>query len=119
MAGDFLTSIGRLLGEEWAVVVAGLGENAEDELRWWFRTLEQARGQPRFVDVKLQPRAAEAAAPTLEGATLAEVETQHIRKVLESTGGRIMEAARILGVHRNTLTRKLKALKDVAPDDIS
>lgn len=119
MAGDFLTSIGSLLGEEWDVVVAGIGENAENELRWWFRTLEQARGQPRFVAVMLQPRVAEGAAPTLEGATLAEVETQHIRKVLESTGGRIMEAARILGVHRNTLTRKLKALKDVAPDDIS
>ena len=117
MAGDFLTSIGSLLGEEWDVVVASLGENAESELRWWFRTLGQARGQPRFIAVMQQPRVAEDV-PTLEGATLAEVEAQHIRKVLESTGGRIMEAARILGVHRNTLTRKLNALKSCAPGDM-
>ena len=112
MAGDFLTAVGTLLGEEWDVVVAGLGENAEDDLRLWLRALEQMRGQPRFIAVMQQPtRPAEGAAPGVEGATLAEVEAQHIRRVLETTGGRVMEAARILGVHRNTLARKLKTMK--------
>lgn len=119
MAGDFLASIGSLLGEEWDVVVAGLGENAENELRWWLSTLEQARGQPRFIAVMQQAPQAGEAGPAIEGGTLAEVEARHIRKVLESTGGRIMEAAKILGVHRNTLARKLKALKSSDAVDIS
>jgi two-component system response regulator AtoC len=40
--------------------------------------------------------------------TLAEVEARHIAHVLSATGGRIASAARILGVHRNTLARKMK-----------
>jgi len=40
--------------------------------------------------------------------TLAEMECRHIQQVLEHTGGQIVEAARILGVHRNTLTRKIR-----------
>jgi len=115
MAGDFLTAVSTLLGEEWDVIVAGMGENTEDDLRLWLRALEQVRGQPRFIAVMQQPtRLAEGAAPGVEGATLAEVETQHIRRVLETTGGRVMEAARVLGVHRNTLARKLKAMKNGA-----
>jgi DNA-binding NtrC family response regulator len=40
--------------------------------------------------------------------TLREVEVAHIRGVLARTSGQIGEAARILGVHRNTLSRKLR-----------
>jgi two-component system response regulator AtoC len=40
--------------------------------------------------------------------TLAEVEARHIARVLTHTGGQIGAAADILGIHRNTLTRKIK-----------
>ena len=41
--------------------------------------------------------------------TLQEVEARHIAEVLAATGGHIAEAARILGVHRNTLARKIQS----------
>ena len=40
--------------------------------------------------------------------TLQEMEIRHISRVLTHTRGQIGEAARILGVHRNTLARKIK-----------
>ena len=40
--------------------------------------------------------------------TLQEIEARHIARVLAHTGGQIGEAARLLGVHRNTLARKVK-----------
>jgi DNA-binding NtrC family response regulator len=40
--------------------------------------------------------------------TLRELEARHIARVLDSTSGHIGEAARILGVHRNTLARKTR-----------
>ena len=49
--------------------------------------------------------AAEAARPI---ATLQEMEIRHISRVLTDTRGQIGEAARLLGVHRNTLARKIK-----------
>jgi DNA-binding NtrC family response regulator len=42
--------------------------------------------------------------------TLAEVERRHIERVLEQTGGQLARAADILGIHRNTLRRKLEAV---------
>jgi len=39
--------------------------------------------------------------------SLGDVERDHIRKVLRHTGGVMGDAARILGIHRNTLTRKV------------
>jgi len=48
--------------------------------------------------------------PTPESSmTLREVEAEHIRAVLARTRGQIGEAARVLGVHRNTLSRKLRS----------
>jgi DNA-binding NtrC family response regulator len=41
-------------------------------------------------------------------ATLAEVEARHIARVLARTAGAIGAASEILGIHRNTLTRKMK-----------
>jgi DNA-binding NtrC family response regulator len=41
--------------------------------------------------------------------TLAEIETEHIRNVLASTGGNKVRAAEILGINRKTLREKLKA----------
>jgi DNA-binding NtrC family response regulator len=40
--------------------------------------------------------------------SLEEVEAAHIRRVLEHTRGRMGEAAEILGVHRNTITAKVR-----------
>jgi two-component system response regulator HydG len=40
--------------------------------------------------------------------TLAEAEREHILGVLGGCGGSIVEAARVLGIGRNTLWRKLK-----------
>jgi len=40
--------------------------------------------------------------------TLAEVEARHIARVLARTNGQIGAAAETLGIHRNTLTRKMK-----------
>ncbi|HEY6225087.1 MAG TPA: sigma-54 dependent transcriptional regulator, partial [Gemmatimonadales bacterium] len=40
--------------------------------------------------------------------TLAKMEARHIARVLAFTGGQIGAAAEILGVHRNTLRRKIK-----------
>ena len=39
---------------------------------------------------------------------LKDLEHRHIRRVLEATGGNRVEAARILGIDRTTLYRKLK-----------
>jgi DNA-binding NtrC family response regulator len=50
--------------------------------------------------------AAESEAPAL--LTLQEMEARHIARVLDHTHGQIGEAAKILGVHRNTLARKIK-----------
>ncbi len=40
--------------------------------------------------------------------TLAEIEARHIQRVLSQTGGAIGAAASILGIHRNTLARKVR-----------
>ena len=43
--------------------------------------------------------------PTL---SLREVEERHIRRVLAGTGGHLGDAAEILGIHRNTMTAKVR-----------
>jgi DNA-binding NtrC family response regulator len=48
--------------------------------------------------------------------TLAEVEMEHIRRVLESVGGNKSRAAGILGIDRKTLREKLKQLGDETPE---
>ena len=52
-----------------------------------------------------EPRAA---AGYPETASLSDVEADHIRKVLASVDGHIGNAADILGIHRNTLSRKIQ-----------
>ena len=54
------------------------------------------------------PGAPVADAPALR--TLAEVERDHLLRVLDACGGSQSEAARVLGVARNTLWRKLRAI---------
>jgi two-component system response regulator HydG len=48
----------------------------------------------------------EQSAPPL--ASLREIKVRHIQRVLEQTGGHISHAARILGVHHNTVARKIR-----------
>ena len=48
--------------------------------------------------------------------TLRELERRHILSVLEATGGRRGEAARVLGIDRTTLYRKLR---QIASDEAS
>ncbi|MDP9143696.1 MAG: sigma-54-dependent Fis family transcriptional regulator, partial [Actinomycetota bacterium] len=46
---------------------------------------------------------------SLQGSlTLVQLESRHITQVLAQVGGQIGEAAELLGIHRNTLARKLK-----------
>ncbi len=52
---------------------------------------------------------AEADRGGFDGMTLAEVERAHVLRVLERCGGSQTEAARALGIGRNTLWRKLRA----------
>jgi DNA-binding NtrC family response regulator len=40
--------------------------------------------------------------------SLAELERRHIRRALTMTGGHLAHAAESLGIHRNTLRRKLQ-----------
>lgn len=40
--------------------------------------------------------------------TLSEVEARHIARTLDHTHGHVGESAKLLGVHRNTLARKIK-----------
>lgn len=41
-------------------------------------------------------------------ASLEEVEAAHIRRVVQAAGGNLSQAAEVLGIHRNTLRRKLR-----------
>ncbi len=43
--------------------------------------------------------------------TLADAETEQIRRVLAATGGNKSRAAQILGIERKTLYRKLERMK--------
>lgn len=54
----------------------------------------------------LPPTSAEAVEEAI--LTLAEMEAGHIRHVLAAAGGRVGEAARLLGIHRKTLLEKRK-----------
>ena len=47
------------------------------------------------------------AAPPLHAMSLDRVEWEHINRVLVDCGGNISEAARVLGIHRRSLQRKL------------
>jgi DNA-binding NtrC family response regulator len=55
--------------------------------------------------------AGSAPAPVGEGRSLDEVERRHILRVLEETQGNHLQAAKILGINRRTLYRKLEKYK--------
>ncbi|WP_242371727.1 sigma-54 interaction domain-containing protein [Anaeromyxobacter sp. SG26] len=71
-----------------------------------------ARGgeiRPEHLPEELLRPAARAEPPAR---TLAEVEREHVLRVLEAFGGSQVEAARALGIGRNTLWRKLRAYRE-------
>ena len=49
--------------------------------------------------------------------SLEEVEADHIQQVLRYTGGHMGDASEILGIHRNTLTRKVREYELEAPEE--
>lgn len=55
-------------------------------------------------------------APAQRIPTLAEVEAKHIRDVLRQCRGNRTEAARLLGIGRNTLWRKLRQIEGAHPE---
>jgi DNA-binding NtrC family response regulator len=74
-----------------------------------------ARGaevRPEHLPEELQRPAGRAEGPAR---TLAEVEREHVLRVLEACGGSQVEAARVLGIGRNTLWRKLRAYRGGEP----
>jgi DNA-binding NtrC family response regulator len=67
----------------------------------------------RVEDVRLdRGRAAAVVGEALPGyspsLTMAQVERLHLARVLEEVGGQLGKAAEVLGIHRNTVTRKLQ-----------
>jgi DNA-binding NtrC family response regulator len=72
----------------------------------------------RSEDLKLGSAAPVASAHAVEGTaegylptrSLQEVEKDHIRRVLDAVQGHMGRAAETLGIHRNTLTRKMREL---------
>jgi DNA-binding NtrC family response regulator len=72
--------------------------------------LERALILSRGGAIELQHMPAEVkdrAAPKGHGVTLADVEEQHIRRMLDSVKGNRTQAAQLLGISRSTLKRKL------------
>jgi two-component system response regulator RegA len=70
--------------------------------------------KPADVDMVLAALARGAAepletAPAYEPPTLARTEWEHICRVLDDCGGNVSKAARLLGMHRRTLQRKLQS----------
>jgi two-component system response regulator RegA len=49
-----------------------------------------------------------ASPPVVECPSLARVEWEHINRVLADCGGNVSQAARVLGIHRRSLQRKLQ-----------
>lgn len=61
-----------------------------------------------------QAEATAQAQPTIAVPSLARVEWEHIQRVLVECGGNLSQAARLLGIHRRSLQRKLA--KDPGPE---
>jgi len=63
--------------------------------------------KPADADEILAAFAGEAASAPIETPSLARTEWEHIQRVLADCGGNISHAARLLGLHRRSLQRKL------------
>ena len=125
---DLLLLIGhfaRLFGERYGKRIDALSDRALELLRnhQWVGNVRELRnvleraaivvsdGTLRSEHLPDELRAEEPGVPERSAGvlpTLAEAEARHIARVLSHTGGQIGAAAEILGIHRNTLTRKMK-----------
>ena len=66
--------------------------------------------------MSLTPSAVSTAKPVVPAAQpLARVEWEHIQRVLADCDGNLSQAARVLGIHRRSLQRKLS--KDPVPEN--
>jgi DNA-binding NtrC family response regulator len=112
-------------GQRYGKRIEGLSDRALELLRnhQWVGNVRELRnvieraaivvsdGTLRSDHLPDELRAGEPGAPERSTSglpTLAEAEARHIARVLSHTGGQIGAAADILGIHRNTLTRKMK-----------
>lgn len=66
-----------------------------------------ARGDETLREELELPPFEEAAPPKVQAPSLARLEWEHIQRVLNDCGGNISQAARVLGLHRRSLQRKL------------
>jgi DNA-binding NtrC family response regulator len=115
----------RQFGERYGKRIEALSDRALEMLRnhQWAGNVRELRnvieraaivatdGALRTEHLPDELRVEEAGAPERATAglpTLAEAEARHIARVLAHTGGQIGAAAEVLGIHRNTLTRKMK-----------
>src|SRR6185503_15928441 len=118
----------RQFGERYGKAIEGISDRALELLRHhqWVGNVRELRnvieraaivasdGTLRSEHLPDAMRAEEPGVPEGSAAgtaglpTLAEAEARHIARVLAHTGGQIGAAAEILGIHRNTLTRKMK-----------
>lgn len=80
-------------------------------------SVAQARSHGATLELASLPPRIAAAPDQPPQRTLAEAETEHIKRVLNSVGGNKSRAAVVLGIDRKTLRTKLKALDLVADPD--
>ncbi len=92
------------------VIERGLIESGGDVIRAEHLGLPTSAVQPPAKGLRVDRKATVAALPL----NLAEAEDLLIQRALQETGGNIADAARLLGVHRTRIYRKL-AQEDVPP----
>jgi DNA-binding NtrC family response regulator len=102
----------RVVGFESAAMQALLEHRWPGNIRELSHAVERAvlmsQGeQVRSVDLGLRAGTA-SAAPRFEDLTLAEAETLLIRRALERSGGKVAQAAKLLGVSRSALYRRIE-----------
>lgn len=112
LTGISTSALRSLEAHAWGTNVSELRDLVE-------RVVQRAKGDTlRLEDLPVEFRheaqASEVADKT--HASLAEMEAEHIARVLRDSQGMIHRAADILGVHRNTLTRKIRQY-GIAGDD--
>jgi two-component system response regulator RegA len=111
---DLVAALNRIDPETTIVVLTGYGSvaTAVEALR---RGAAHYLTKPADADEilaafdRVQGEAAAQSAP-LQPMSLDRVEWEHINRVLMDCGGNVSEAARVLGLHRRTLQRKLAKL---------
>jgi len=118
LAHFFLKRYNQRYGQEARLVESGL--KALDEYTWPGNVRQLQHMMERLVilapggriDAAAVNEAIQAMQPTeRSGESLAETEAEQIRRVLAATGGNKSHAAKILGIERKTLYRKLERLQ--------